>query len=421
MSKRFLNIPAPLIPGSSNIQSLQVTTSKVVGILDMASNKIENLGEPLANQDAATKLYVDTNGGGGDVVGPGVATDNAIVRYNGTDGKLIQNSGVIIDDSDNITTVLGTITGGTVTGGTLTDGSFSVNSGAVTGATTITASGSIQSNTGIILRDDGILTVTIEAPPSLSSDYTLTLPVDAGTSTQVLSTDGTGVLSWAASGGSPAGPDGALQFNNSGSFGGDSFFVYDNVAKSLDSTTSMTLNATTNMALNATTNMALNATTNMALFSVGSMDISSTQGINITTGPGGNIGLTAGPGADVTINSINSNVNVANVAFKDGGLTLVKATGIEVGTVVTVNSKQGIITTSSLTLTTGSIYTFTVTCDESLVGSAVISNVISYGGAAGGLPIVTVNNVTGSSFDIQVGNSGTTTLDAPADIFFMIV
>ena len=40
---------------------------------------------------------------GGDVVGPASATDNAIARYNLTTGKLIQNSAVIIDDSNNVT------------------------------------------------------------------------------------------------------------------------------------------------------------------------------------------------------------------------------------------------------------------------------------------------------------------------------
>ena len=40
----------------------------------------------------------------GDLVsGPATATDNAVARYNGVTGKEIQNSGVIIDDSDNIT------------------------------------------------------------------------------------------------------------------------------------------------------------------------------------------------------------------------------------------------------------------------------------------------------------------------------
>ena len=39
----------------------------------------------------------------GDVVGPASSTDNAITRFDGTTGKLIQNSDVIIDDDSNMT------------------------------------------------------------------------------------------------------------------------------------------------------------------------------------------------------------------------------------------------------------------------------------------------------------------------------
>jgi hypothetical protein len=46
------------------------------------------------------------NGGGsGDVVGPGSSTDNAVARFDGTTGKILQNSGILIDDSDNISGV----------------------------------------------------------------------------------------------------------------------------------------------------------------------------------------------------------------------------------------------------------------------------------------------------------------------------
>jgi hypothetical protein len=72
---------------------------------------------------AATTVYIDKalnktyrwNGsvyvligdgqGTGDVVGPGAATDNVIARYDGATGKLIQNSGVIINDTNDITGV----------------------------------------------------------------------------------------------------------------------------------------------------------------------------------------------------------------------------------------------------------------------------------------------------------------------------
>jgi len=51
----------------------------------------------------------------GKIDGPAVSTDNAIVRFDLTTGKLVQDSGVIIDDSDNVTipgnlTVNGTTT-----------------------------------------------------------------------------------------------------------------------------------------------------------------------------------------------------------------------------------------------------------------------------------------------------------------------
>lgn len=46
--------------------------------------------------------------------------------------------------------------------------------------------------------------INIQAPATLAASYTLTLPVDDGTSNQVLTTDGNGVLSWAASAAVPA-------------------------------------------------------------------------------------------------------------------------------------------------------------------------------------------------------------------------
>lgn len=42
---------------------------------------------------------------GDDVFGPATSTDNAIVRFHGTTGKIIQNSGVLMDDASNISQV----------------------------------------------------------------------------------------------------------------------------------------------------------------------------------------------------------------------------------------------------------------------------------------------------------------------------
>jgi hypothetical protein len=90
-----------------------------------------------------------------------------------------------------------------------TDATSSTNGGSFTTAggvaiekqlfvgTSITATGPIKSASSLILEDPGAgaFTATIQAP-TLSSSYTLTLPVDDGTSNQILTTDGSGILSW---------------------------------------------------------------------------------------------------------------------------------------------------------------------------------------------------------------------------------
>lgn len=64
---------------------------------------------------------IDANGdanctvpsGAGDILGPSSSTDNAIARFDGTSGKILQNSGVTIDDSNNVTATsfIGSLTG----------------------------------------------------------------------------------------------------------------------------------------------------------------------------------------------------------------------------------------------------------------------------------------------------------------------
>ena len=49
----------------------------------------------------------------GGVSVPGSSTDNAVVRWDGTTGTSIQNSGVVIDDSNNITGILSLVATGT--------------------------------------------------------------------------------------------------------------------------------------------------------------------------------------------------------------------------------------------------------------------------------------------------------------------
>jgi hypothetical protein len=91
------------------------------------------------------------------------------------------------------------------------------------------------SSTGAVIRlgeatANGTNYVGIQAPASLAANVTYTLPTADGTSGQLLSTNGSGTLSWATAsggGGSPAGSTGQIQYNNAGAFGAEAALHYD--------------------------------------------------------------------------------------------------------------------------------------------------------------------------------------------------
>lgn len=101
----------------------------------------------------------------------------------------------------------------------------------LTGVDTLLASGTITSEISLILQDPGAgtNTTTIQSLDPLSSSYTLTLPPDSGSSGQILSTDGSGILDWITPGSTGAGsPDTSVQYNNAGAFNGSANFTWAN-------------------------------------------------------------------------------------------------------------------------------------------------------------------------------------------------
>lgn len=68
---------------------------------------------------------------------------------------------------------------------------------------------------------------------SINGDTTSAQVIAAGTGISVSSSSGTTTITNTSSGGSPASPPTSVQFNNSGSFGGDSNLVWDNTNKFL--------------------------------------------------------------------------------------------------------------------------------------------------------------------------------------------
>lgn len=90
------------------------------------------------------KAVNDTSNASGDVVGPASATDNAVARFDGTTGKLLQNSSVTIDDSGNIATS-GTVDGRDVSAdGSKLDGIEALAD--VTDATNVNAAGAVMNS-----------------------------------------------------------------------------------------------------------------------------------------------------------------------------------------------------------------------------------------------------------------------------------
>jgi hypothetical protein len=147
---------------------------------------------PLKVDPVTGRLLTNTASGDGDVVGPASSTDNAVVRFDGTTGKLIQNSTAILTDA-----------------------------GALSGLTDVSASGTISAATAITVEETGVGTdrITIQAPASIVAGYTLTLPVDDGNNLQVLQTDGSGVLAWATL---PSGTVTAVSVVSANGFAGSS-------------------------------------------------------------------------------------------------------------------------------------------------------------------------------------------------------
>jgi hypothetical protein len=85
------------------------TASKVPLSTDLEVGEIAvNLADQkLYSKDASGTVILVGQGvaGSGDVVGGSSSTDNALARYDGTTGKLIQNSVVIVDDTGSVTGV----------------------------------------------------------------------------------------------------------------------------------------------------------------------------------------------------------------------------------------------------------------------------------------------------------------------------
>ena len=158
-------------------------------LIGSSSSAVTRLGVGLNGQVLTVSggaVVWDNPAGTGDVVGPGSSTDNALARYDLTTGKVLQNSGVILDDSDNLTGIVGLTASATVQGGTITDGSLSITSGDISGAEWIAYDTTLTSNQTMTTG-----TATFHPEPTIDTGVTVTVDSGAKLVTGTITVNGT--------------------------------------------------------------------------------------------------------------------------------------------------------------------------------------------------------------------------------------
>lgn len=173
----------------------------------------------ISNGDTAN--WQEITADGGDVTGPGSATDNALARFNGTTGKVIQNSLGILSDTGVLSGITAVLNAGTATAGTAP-----LKFTAGTNLTSAEAGAVEFDGTHLTYTNSTPTRLTLTTGPSSSTDNRLTRmdgtagAVQQATATTLSDTDvmtfpsGGGVVLTAGAG--AAERKGSFTFNGSG-------------------------------------------------------------------------------------------------------------------------------------------------------------------------------------------------------------
>jgi cytoskeletal protein CcmA (bactofilin family) len=168
----FAQYSVTAVTNASGYQKLTVANKGASGVAPFTS------GDSLLVDIALTGDKGDA--GDGDVSGPGAATDNAVARFDGTGGSNLNNSGVIIDDSNNITgvnalTVTTNITASNITivGSASTVGAVAFTSTSATVTGNLTVSGSITASSLTVNGNISASTITVSDITATGSASTI--------------------------------------------------------------------------------------------------------------------------------------------------------------------------------------------------------------------------------------------------------
>lgn len=136
-----------------NMADKKVYINNGTAVVQVGAGNLDGLGDtnitsPTNGQglsyNSSTGKWVNSNAGTGDVVGPASSTDNALARFDGTTGKLIQNGTVTQDDNGNLASVNGLSFNTSPTSAPSTAGSVFWDSGDGTPSVILNANTSLQ-------------------------------------------------------------------------------------------------------------------------------------------------------------------------------------------------------------------------------------------------------------------------------------
>lgn len=323
--------------------------------------------------------------GSGDVVGPASSTDNAIARYDGTTGKLLQNSAATIADTT------GDITAGKYN--TVTISGASTPNLSVTGTTTVSGA-----NTG----DQSLFsTIAVSGQSNVVADAVSdTLTLVAGTNITITTDASTDSVTITASGGSGNVTKVGTPVNNQigvwtgdGTIEGDTNLQYDGTNLALGASKNLTIGGSAILAdSSGTTTLsnidALDSTTETTIeAAIDTLaNLTSIQGQTLTMSAALTVAGTASVSGTNTGDQTSVSGNAGTVTFSDasGDTTCFVALGTAATGSLPVSTDAGITynaTTNALSTTTF-IGALTGNADTVTTNANLTGHVTSVGNAA---------------------------------------
>ena len=338
------NVRSLLFSGStSGVLTLTAPSAMVSYSLTMPSGQ-GGVSTALVNNGAGVLSWQASTS----ITGPGTSTDTAVVRWSGSTGKIIQDSGVLISSTNVVTGVKG-----------------------------MTYSGATSGTLAIV-------------PAAVTTSYTVTWPGAQGAAATFLRNDGTGLLTWGTPGnvtGPVSSTDNALvRFNlTTGAIIKNSSILLSDVG----GLTGVSTLGLIGSAIGTLTQSAAATTTSYAIKWPAAQGSSNTILLNdgsgnLAWGVGGNV---SGPTSSVD-NAIARYDGLTGKLLKNSGVTISDTSDIaNVSTLVLSGSTSGTLTLRTAAATVS--YTATMPSAQGIVGTYLRND------GTGALTWNTPGNVTG--------------------------